>query len=427
MKRYLLTFVLLLSILTAAAQDLKARLEGMTGVKAVTELPAGEFDERYEVMIEQELDPLHPGTGTFLQRVLVMHAGEDRPTMLITQGYDATFGLNPRYREEISRKFDTNIVFVEHRYFAKSTPEPCDWKYLTAERSAYDLHRVRQMFGQLYDGKWIASGISKGGSTTMLYCAWFPEDCDIWVPYVGPLCNSAEDKRFNGFFERVGDAATREAVADYQHRLLTHRAEIMPMFEKHCAAKGYTFRIPLEEVYDYCVLEYAFSFWQWGHKADILPAANASARELGEHLLRYCSPDYFSKESTTSPFFVQAARELGYYPYDIRPFRKELKIKSSKDYLRRIFLPEELQKDKFDKALCNRVTKYLKKNDPKMIFIYGGNDPWTVPGATWVSKLGKQNMKVYIEPSGSHRTRINTLPEQMRYEAYATIAAWLAE
>ena len=34
----------------------------------------------------------------------------------------------------------THMVFVEYRYFLESTPNPCNWDYLTAENSAYDLH-----------------------------------------------------------------------------------------------------------------------------------------------------------------------------------------------------------------------------------------------------------------------------------------------
>jgi hypothetical protein len=34
-------------------------------------------------------------------------------------------------------------------------------------------------------------------------------------------------------------------------------------------------------------------------------------------------------------------------------------------------------------------------------------------------------MKLYIEPNGSHRARIGTLPEQMRKEAVNTLKEWL--
>jgi len=108
----------------------------------------------------------------------------DRPTILVTEGYGAKYAYRPDYREELSQLLDANIVFVEHRYFLGSTPDPRDWRYLTAEASACDLHDVRQLLGAIYPGKWIATGISKGGTTTMLYATFFPGDVDGYVPYV---------------------------------------------------------------------------------------------------------------------------------------------------------------------------------------------------------------------------------------------------
>lgn len=95
------------------------------------------------------------------------------------------------------------------------------------------------------------------------------------------------------------------------------------------------------------------------------------------HFLEISEPSYFTKDSPNVSFFVQAARELGYYGYDIKPFEKYLSIKSSKNYLHRLMLPEELGDMKFDKRLGRKIVKFLKQNDPKMIFIYGQNDPWT--------------------------------------------------
>ena len=71
---------------------------------------------------------------------------------------------------------ETNMIFVEHRYFLESTPEPCDWQYLTAENSAEDLHAMTTAFKTLYPGKWISTGISKGWQTSLLYRVFFPDD-----------------------------------------------------------------------------------------------------------------------------------------------------------------------------------------------------------------------------------------------------------
>ena len=57
-------------------------------------------------------------------------------------------------------------------------------------------------------------------------------------------------------------------------------------------------------------------------------------------------------------------------------------------------LPEELGDMKFDKRLGRKIVKFLKQNDPKMIFIYGQNDPWTAAGVTWLKELNLEKVEV---------------------------------
>ena len=79
----------------------------------------------------------------------------------------------------------------------------------------------------------------------------------------------------------------------------------------------------------------------------------------------------------------------------------------------------------FDRTLYRRMHRYLKREDPNMVMIYGANDPWTASGAAWAVTPRKRNMKLFVQPGGSHRTRIATLPESMREEAIAAIRGWL--
>ena len=153
----------------ASPGDLKEKLASLKGISNIEQLESDVYPEKYLVRITQPIDPKHPEAGTFTQRVVIGHVGFDRPTVLVTEGYGGAYALNPKYEEELTKLLNANLVFVEYRYFLESTPEPCNWDYLTAENSAYDLHNVNQTFKQLYTGKWISTGISKGGQTTMLY------------------------------------------------------------------------------------------------------------------------------------------------------------------------------------------------------------------------------------------------------------------
>lgn len=421
----LLLVLLSLPVSLSAQTALKQKLSEIAAITEVQPLKTSEFSEKYVAYFTQPLDHRHPEKGSFRQRVIVAHVGFDRPTVIVTEGYGAAYALSPRYREELSKLLDANMVFVEYRYFLESTPQPKDWQYLTAENSADDLHAVTTALKQLYPGKWIATGISKGGQTTLLYRTFYPDDVDISVPYVAPLCYDIEDGRHEPFLREVSTAENRQKIEDFQLEALKRKATLLPRFEKYCAKKKYSFRARIEEIYDYSVLEYSFAFWQWGTSVASIPAATASDNEIFAHLLDISEPGYFASDSPNTSFFVQAARELGYYGYDVKPFKKYLSIHSAKGYLHRLMLPEELKGMPFDKTLSKKITKFLKKDDPKIIFIYGENDPWTAAGVTWLKN--KENIRVFIQPDGSHRARISTLPEKEKEEVVELIKKWIEQ
>ena len=420
----LLLFVLLSASASSFAQTvLEQKISGISAIKEIRPLETSEFSEKYVTYFTQPLDHRHPEKGSFRQRVILSHVGFDRPTVIVTEGYGAAYALRPQYREELSKLLNANMIFVEYRYFLESTPEPKDWQYLTAENSADDLHAITTAFKNIYPGKWIATGISKGGQTTLLYRTFYPDDVDISVPYVAPLCYGVEDGRHEPFLYKVSTPENRKIIEDFQLEALKRKATLLPRFEKYCTEKNYSFRAPIEEIYDYSVLEYSFALWQWGTPISSIPATTASDDEIFSHLLAISEPGYFTADSPNASFFVQAARELGYYGYDVQPFKQYLSIQSSEGYLHRLMLPEELKDMPFDKTLSKKITKFLKKQDPKMIFIYGQNDPWTAAGVTWLKN--KKNIHVFIQPNGSHLARINTLPEKEKKEVMELIKQWL--
>ena len=420
----LLLFVLLSASASPFAQTvLEQKINAISAIKEIRPLETSEFSEKYVTYFIQPLDHRHPEKGSFRQRVIVSHVGFDRPTVIVTEGYGAAYALRSQYREELSKLLNANMIFVEYRYFLESTPEPKDWQNLTAENSADDLHAITTAFKNIYPGKWIATGISKGGQTTLLYRTFYPDDVDISVPYVAPLCYGVEDGRHEPFLHKVSTPENRKIIEDFQLEALKRKATLLPRFEKYCTEKNYSFRAPIEEIYDYSVLEYSFALWQWGTPISSIPATTASDDEVFSHLLAISEPGYFTADSPNASFFVQAARELGYYGYDVQPFKQYLSIQSSEGYLHRLMLPEELKDMPFDKTLSKKITKFLKKQDPKMIFIYGQNDPWTAAGVTWLKN--KKNIHVFIQPNGSHLARISTLPEKEKKEVMELIKQWL--
>lgn len=402
------------------------------------------YTSKYRFFVEQPIDHTNPEIGTFRQRVVLMHCGFADPMLLVTEGYTSR-GSSKRYSNELSDLFNTNIIEVEHRYFSESIPfmqndstitdDSLNWDYMTAKNAAADLHNVNRLFKKIYKGKWIATGISKGGQTTMFYTTYYPEDIDISVPYVGPLCFGVEDGRHEPFLANaVGTKEQRDKILAFQTEVLKRRKSMEPLLLDFSNKHNYTFRAPFSEIYDLCVLEFPFAFWQWGRNTNDIPdPKKATDKELLDCLLSASGPDYFAIGNASAPFFVQAAKELGYYGYDTEPFKKYLTIESAKGYLSKFFVPA--QEFVFDDYLSNDIKNFLETTTSKMLFVYGEYDPWSsvMPEAPVKNEelkkegKGRETMCLFIDPKGSHRARIKTLPDSLQKAAIGTIERWLAE
>jgi hypothetical protein len=122
-------------------------------------------------------------------------------------------------------------------------------------------------------------------------------------------------------------------------------------------------------------------------------------------------------------FFVQAAKEMGYYGYDVKPLKPYLKIKDSKGHLSRIFLPKG-NSLKFSKKTSTFIQKSIQKDGNHVMMIYGEYDPWS---ASSLNLNGKGKGVKLIIPKANHRVRINNMPYAQKAEIYMMLETWLAE
>ena len=428
LKRYFTMLLLVVFAVTLSAKknEVTKMLKQISAVSSFEKIEKLDTTRTYySLKFTQQLDKDNPQAGTFEQRVLLGHRGWDRPMVIITQGYGGggNFSSN-RFYEELTTLIDANVLFVEHRYFEESTPTPCNWDYLTIPNSMEDYHAITTAFKEFYKNKWLSTGISKGGSTSMFYRAYYPDDVDVSVPYVAPLCVALEDGRHESFIEQASTKEKRDAVRNFQMMMLERKEVYMPLFEHYCKQKNYTFRQPLSVIYDYCVLEYAFSFWQWGNPVEKIPTLEAGDEAIFKYFIASCDPDYFSRGNNFDSFSVQAVKDFGYYGYNVEPFKKYIKEPLT-DYYKKIMLGEEWMDVEFDGSVHRKVVDYLTENDPKMIYIYGEWDPWTANGVTWLRDRNKKNIRIFIEPDGSHKARIGTMPEEMKKEILDLLQEWV--
>lgn len=110
-KHLLVLVVLLLPLFAQAAdKEVLAKLQALPGVSDVQELKSTAYDNKYLLNITQEVDPIHHQASTFKQRVVVCHVGYDRPTVLVTEGYNCKYALREGYQEELSKLLNANLV-----------------------------------------------------------------------------------------------------------------------------------------------------------------------------------------------------------------------------------------------------------------------------------------------------------------------------
>ena len=375
----------------------------------------------WEVMIPQPLDHKHKWKGSFKQRIWVSYADSLKPVVMVTEGY----GAGRNYVSEPARLTGANQIIVEHRYFGKSVPGTLDWRYLTIQQAAADHHRIFTLFHKAWPGKWISTGISKGGQTTMYFKYFYPDDADICMPYVGPLNFAVVDPRIFTFLDTVGSDACRAKIYAYQMRLLKERKSIFPLFEKYARETGYTWNRAGGDsaAYEYCVLEFPFAFWQWGLKCEDIPGGDATARELFDFFRKANIFDYFSDTGILvfEPFFYQAMTQLGYYGY--RPSRYPGQIRHVRDTTFRFAAPQHVRL-KYDDKIMHEIDDFLQDQGNHFIYIYGGTDTWS---ATAVRLHGKARAVQVFKPGGSHYTRIKNLPEYQRKTVLDSLTKWLEE
>jgi len=380
------------------------------------------FTEKYAVILEQPIDYTSLESPAFTQRFIIAHKGFDKPVVFITEGYSAFYGLMPRLIPELCAMLDANMVLVEHRYFAESVPKPLDWQYLTVENAANDHHRIVEMIKPFYTGRWISSGISKGGQTALYHRYFFPEDVDATVGYVCPLNFSTEDRRVYDFLENVGDSVCRQRVFDFQKMMLERETELLGTFQKLAEEKGQHYSGGIRWGYELTVMEYSFAFWQWGnYSCDQIPDASASPELLIRHLNAVAGLDWISEEGIAGmqPFFYQAMTEIGMYGYDLKAFGNLIRALDSGTF--EFTCPDSVDCI-YDPVPMRKVDDFVRHEADKMMFLYGEYDPWSATAVQW---SGNPGVRVIYKPKGHHTTRIGNMPPSVQEKVCDQLRDWL--
>ncbi|RYG49055.1 peptidase [bacterium] len=421
--RLLACLTLSVAAISALAQkapvtDLKSRLAAIPGVVSVTAPTNPRLQkDTFVVMFDQPVDPLNPKGARFQQRLFLRHAAFDQPMILGTEGYEA----GGPDGGELEGMFDRpNVLTVEHRYFGKSVPTPLVWQHLTIKNAAADMHRIVTAFKSLYRGKWVSTGVSKGGQTALFFKCFYPNDVDATVAYVAPINLGQEDPRLISFFQTIGDEAIRKRMLDFQIALLKREDEIIPLLGQ----KPEQYSMGLAKAYEYGVLEYPFSYWQYSSAALPIPAPDAPAKEMADAYKRIGALYFYSDAGRKQfgPFYYQAYTEIGYYNYDITDLKPYLKANPNPTNMD--LLPPGLKENIVYKPnTLAFVYRYLQYKAQNVAFVYGETDAWS---ATQMELLGRTNAVKLVVKGGNHGAGVQDAAPKQKEQFYSALDKWMS-
>ncbi|MGB0523003.1 MAG: M1 family aminopeptidase [Flammeovirgaceae bacterium] len=381
------------------------------------EIPARKhFKQAYHLTLTQPLDHKNPKAGSFQQHMYLSHVDFTRPMLLETSGYEAY-----NYPREISQITQGNQLITEYRYFGKSKPATNDWKYLRNEQSVEDYHRITTLFKPIYGGKWISSGISKGGAMSITYRSKYPNDVAVTVPYVAPIALAREDERTTKHINTIGEQWCRDSLYAFQKRLLLQRDALIPLLKTYAKKKKYTYSIGYETALEYAALEYTFSFWQWLGDCAQIPAHDASPQDMFNHVNNTVGWSFYSDQviEQLAPSYYQHMIEIGYYGFEKAHLLPLLKVVKQPDNL---FFTPEANTITYDPSYMKNVWNWATHQGERFIYIYGQYDTWSACAITPDASLDALKM---VKIGGVHSTRIRHFSEENKQLIYNKLREWL--
>ncbi|TDO44094.1 PS-10 peptidase S37 [Kribbella sp. VKM Ac-2527] len=433
LKLFLVTTLLVLSGVTPAAadpvDDVRAKLATIPGLRIESSATVN-GKPFFVLWYTQPADHKRPNGEKFEQRVTLWHRGFDRPTVLHTTGYG---GVGGAFTAEPTRLVDGNQLNVEQRFFNNSTPKSQDWTKLNIWQAASDHHRIIQAFKQaLYPGRWVSTGASKGGMTSVYHRRFYPDDVDATVAYVAPQDVVNRRDSYVDFIQRAGqDPQCNLALRNLQRNTLLRRPAMVAKLKDFAAANGLTYESTFgsaDRALEAALLDTPFAFWQYGTQLDcaVVPgSATATDQQLFEFVDRIAGWSFYSDEGTAPflPYFYQATQQLNWPDVASKTtwLKGLLRYREAGDAPAAV--PDAIE-PKHEPLAMGDVDTWLKTSGRRMLFVYGENDPWSAekfePGP------GTRDSHWYTVPAGNHGSNIGALPAALRTEATRILQQWMA-
>jgi hypothetical protein len=407
----------------APSGDILDQLRGLEEVASVTEQSTQQAGYRYfEIEFDQPVDHNNPSGPHFQQYATLIHKDTTAPFVLLHTGYGNWYY---DYPGELTRLLGANQIVVEHRFFRTSRPEGTDaWQYLTIEQSAADHHRISQALHRIYSGKWLETGASKGGMTSIYHRRFWPDDVDGTVAYVAPESFGAPDYRYEPYIEAIGPSACRQALRDFQAELLRNRrAMLESRATQEASAQGFTYtRISLPVAVEGAVVSAEWAFWQYvgAGECPSVPPVTATDATMWS-FLRAVSPVSSSSDDDIAEFeayYYQADVQLG-YPGTMDDHLTGLTMFGPTDSDGAY--PQGVTRPPWTVDAMTDVDTWVKGMGDSIVFIYGEWDPWS--GGMFELGNAGDSIRV-VAPMGAHGSGIGDLTAGDQTMVLAKLQAW---
>ncbi|MBK9641634.1 MAG: hypothetical protein IPO72_10215 [Saprospiraceae bacterium] len=369
-----------------------------------------------EVNLLQKVDHHNADSEKFYQKIYLYHKSRKKPNVLVTEGYAIRDNVY-----EPTRIFDANQISVEFRYSGSSTPKVLDWKFLKQEQALLDLNEIQKRFSKIYKNKWISTGISKGGTTSILYSLTFPKNLSAVVAYVATFALAQEDFRtIDHYRNKVSTPECRAKVFEFQKQIFNQRDELKLLIDTLAITEQVEFPLGIEKTIEYAALEYPFSFWQWGFGCSEIPESSATAREIFEHLEETVDINLYDDKNCAYylPAYYQNMTELGYYGFDTVGLSTYLKLEKNPSNL--IFCPKDIPII-YDPSYMRMMHEKAVHQGHHILYIYGEMDTWTSCGVVPDKNLDAARFEM---KGGNHRTRIRNFSVEEKTQIYQHLQRW---
>jgi hypothetical protein len=396
--------------------DLLDRLNALPGVQAREIQPHYGYPKAFQLDITQPVDHDHPG-ASFTQRAYLSHVDASAPMVFAPSGY----GASPESGQELAWILGGNCLSVVHRYFPDSRPTPMDWQYLNLRQAAEDHHRIVTLLKEVYTGRWVSAGSSKGGETVLFHRRFHPEDVDATVAYVAPLLFSDDDPRFMPYLHGLETDRDTAAIHTFQRALLERKADLLDDYAAWFTGHGYTFSLPLPSSFESAVVSYEWEFWQ-RHIFDAADVPGPDAPDAGmiDHLAQVIRlhfdadvyRDYFQA------YVYQTRTEIG-HPHVDADHLADLLVEPPLDIREAYGFPPDMEFVYRPEVIAD-VLDWIQTRGDRIILIYGELDPWT--GGAIELKGTTDALKV-VQAGADHQVKIADLDR--RDEVLARLGQWL--